>query len=267
MKTRKAKLDPITLRFIDEGTGTPVLLLHGYLESHKIWFPFAEKLSKTCRVICPDIPGHGSSEIIQSVHTMELMASYVKKLLDKLSVKNCILIGHSMGGYVALAFAEKYPEYLKGLVLFHSVPFADTDDKKINRDKEIDLIWQGKKRMLINTNIPKAFADMNLIRFKKEIAKAKRIGRNNPDAGIVALLEGMKQRPDRTTVVSHCKMPFLWILGRKDNYINFEQVYKKIIDIKNVHQILVLDNSGHMGFIEEAETSLEALRKFIAQCV
>ncbi len=266
MKIKKVKINNISLQFCDEGNGTPVIMLHGYLESLKIWKFFARQLSQFCRVICPDIPGHGHSGIIQSVHSMELIAEYIKKLLDELSLESCILIGHSMGGYVALAFAEKYPEYLKGLVLFHSVPFSDTEDKKANRDREIDMVWQGKKKLLINTNIPKGFADMNLQRLKTEISKAKKIGRNTPDAGIVALLEGMKQRPDRTAVITGCTVPFLWILGRKDNYIVFSQVYQRIKPLIDDQQLAVLDNSGHMGFIEEPQRSLEILKDFLGLC-
>ncbi|MBN2482340.1 MAG: alpha/beta hydrolase [Bacteroidales bacterium] len=267
MKTQNLKFDPINMRYADTGTGTPVVLLHGYLESLKIWYPFADILSENNRVICPDLPGHGYSGIIQSVHTMELMASYIKKLLDRLSVDSCILAGHSMGGYVALAFAEKYPEYLKGLVLFHSVPFADTDDKKINRDREIDLVWGGKKKLLITSNIPKGFSDTNLVRLKTQISKAKKIGRNTPDAGIVALLKGMKCRPDRTAVISECPVPIMWILGRKDNYINFDQVHQRAVSLGKNLQMVTLENSGHMGFIEEPERSLEVLKEFIDQCV
>lgn len=267
MKTKNLKIESVTMRYADSGTGVPVVLLHGYLESLKIWYPFADRLSENYRVISPDLPGHGYSGIIQSVHTMELMAAYIKKLLDRLAVNGCIMIGHSMGGYVALAFAEKYPEYLKGLVLFHSVPFADSDDKKNNRDREIDLVWRGKKKLLINTNVPKGFADMNLIRLKSQISKAKKIGRNTPDAGIVALLEGMKSRPDRTEVILNCPVPSLWILGRKDNYINYEQVHQKAADLDKNLQLVVLDNSGHMGFIEEPELSFKVVNDFIARCV
>ena len=202
METKNLNILNTEVRYFDEGTGTPVILLHGYLESLEIWNPFTEKLSKTFRVICPDLPGHGHSGIIGSTHTMDLMALIIRELLIKLSVDKCVIIGHSMGGYVTLAFAENYPAHMKGYSLFHSVPFPDTEEKKYNRNREIELVRQGKKELLINTNIPKGFADHNLDRLKPEVERAKKIGRKTPDAGIIAMLEGMKCRPNRSAVIS-----------------------------------------------------------------
>ena len=265
MKIKNLNINHIKIRYSDEGQGFPVVLLHGYLESLEIWQAFAEMLAKKNRVIYPDLPGHGISGIAGPVHSMELMAAYVKELLDHLCLESCILIGHSMGGYVALAFAEKYPEYLKGLSLFHSVPFADTEEKKKNRDREIELVSNGKKELLINTNIPKGFADDNLDRLKAFVDKAKEIGRATQDEGVIAALRGMKERPDRLNVISACNVPFLWILGRKDNYINFEPFIAGI-NPEKYGQLEVLNHSGHMGFIEEPEKSHEVIKKFIDQC-
>lgn len=265
MKTKILRINNVDIRYTDEGDGITVVLLHGYLESLEIWNSFAKRLSDFYRIICPDIPGHGLSGIAGSIHTMESMAFFIKELLMRLSIDKCILVGHSMGGYISLAFADKYPDYLKGLVLFHSAPFADTKEKKVNRDREIELIRQRKKELLVNTNIPKSFANDNLIRLSTSVEMAKQIAGNNPDKGIIALLEGMKQRPDRSTVIKQCPVPFLWILGRKDNYIFFEQIQKRI-QLGEQGQKMVLENSGHMGFVEEPEISLEALRKFIGQC-
>jgi pimeloyl-ACP methyl ester carboxylesterase len=263
MVTKTLKIDNVTIRYSDTGSGTPVLLLHGYLESLEIWFPFARKLAEGCRVICPDIPGHGRSGIASGVHDMDLMASFIKKFLDKISVQKCIMIGHSMGGYIALAFAEKYPGNLLAFSLFHSAPFADNEGKKINRDREIELVKKGRKDLLVNTNIPKEFADINLDRLKKEVKFAKKLARNNPDFGIIALLSGMKERPDRTSVITDPPVPFLWILGKKDNYINYDQLCSRI-DTGKTGELFVLEQSGHMGFIEEPELSLAKLREFIA---
>jgi pimeloyl-ACP methyl ester carboxylesterase len=173
--------------------------------------------------------------------------------------------GHSMGGYIALAFAAEFPRYLKGFSLFHSTPFADTKDKKVNRDREIELLKQGKKELIVNANIPKAFADKNSERLKKEIKLAKKIARNTPDYGIISLLKGMKERSDMTSVILNSEVPFLWILGKQDNYIQYDQIFASL-DTGSRGELFVLENSGHMGFIEEPELSLGRLKEFINTC-
>lgn len=266
MTTQKRKVGDIEIRYSDQGKGSPVVLLHGYLESLEIWQPFAEKLAKRYRVICPDTPGHGQSGIAGPVHSMPLMAASIHGLLDQIGIGDCVMIGHSMGGYVALAYADLYMDTLKGLVLFHSTPFADTEEKKRNRDREIELVRQGKKEVLFNTNIPKAFADSNLIRLKDSVEKAKAIGRGSPEDGIIALLEGMKQRADHSQLLAEGKVPLLWILGRKDNYILYDQARDKIDPGRN-GRLAVLEESGHMGFVEEPESALSLLQEFIEDCI
>lgn len=262
MKTKTLKIDNIHLRYSDSGNGFAVVLIHGYLESLDIWNNFAEKLTEDFRVICIDIPGHGMSGIAGNVHSMDLMAGFVKKLLDKLSVEKCFLIGHSMGGYIVLAFAEAFPGYLSGYSLFHSTPFADTPEKKSNREREIDLIKQGKKELIINVNIPMAFADINIEKLSKEVKFAKKLARNTTDYGIIPLLRGMMERPDRTSLINNSEVPVLWILGKHDNYINYGQVRPRINEGPKT-EIFVLENSGHMGFLEEPEKSLIKIREFI----
>src|SRR5674536_23752 len=114
------------IHYSDSGNGTVIVLLHGYLESSEVWNGFAEKLKSEFRIISVDLPGHGLSDVYGEVHSMEFMATAVKNLVDSLDLKKVFLLGHSMGGYVALAFLELFPEYLLGYCLFHSQPFADT---------------------------------------------------------------------------------------------------------------------------------------------
>lgn len=265
MNINELKVNDIVIRYSDQGMGSPVVLIHGYLESLEIWQPFAEKLATKFRVICPDIPGHGQSGMAGPVHSMKLMATVLHDLLHQLGVEKCVLTGHSMGGYVALAFADLYMDTLKGLVLFHSTPFADTEEKKKNRDREIELVRQGKKDILFNTNIPQAFADSNLERLSETVEKAKAIGRDSTDEGIIALLEGMKQRKDNSHIIAEGKVPLLWILGKKDNYIPYDQVREKLDPGRN-GLLKVLDDSGHMGFLEEPRRSFSMLKEFVENC-
>lgn len=252
------------LHAVSEGEGIPLVLLHGYLESLHIWDDFAALMKNHCRVIRMDLPGHGKSGIVAGVHTMEIMAESVIAMLDALSVNTFFLAGHSMGGYVALAAAESNIKRLRGLCLFHSTPFSDTEEKKKNRDREIELVRQGNKDRIINVNIPRGFADDNLEKLRIEIEKAKLIARETPEEGIISALEGMKQRHDTTAVMKESTVPLLWILGEKDNYINF-QATKDRIPLNAMGKVLSLKNSGHMGFVEEKETCAEHLISFIRQ--
>jgi pimeloyl-ACP methyl ester carboxylesterase len=167
-----------------------------------------------------------------------------------------------MGGYIVLAFAEAFPEYLAGYSLFHSTPFSDTPEKKINREREIDLIRQGKKELIINAHMDKAFANSNVLKLSKEIKYTRKLARNTPDYGIIPLLRGMIERPDRTSLLINSDIPFLWILGRKDNYINYEQLRARI-NTGPKGEVCLLEESGHMGFIEEQEKSLAKITDFV----
>lgn len=123
------------------GSGDVVVLLHGFMESSNIWLDFGYELARNFLCIAPDLPSHGKSDMLAEIHSMELIAETVKVILDENQVKRCVLAGHSMGGYVALAFSEKYPEMMQGLVLFHSTSLAETEEGKRNRERAIELIY------------------------------------------------------------------------------------------------------------------------------
>jgi pimeloyl-ACP methyl ester carboxylesterase len=190
------------------------------------------------------------------------MADAVNTVLTFLRIEKCFLVGHSMGGYVTLAFMAKYRFKLYGISLFHSTPFADTDEKKANRNREIDFIKDGKKDLLFTTNIPRGFATDNLEQFAAEVNRAKAIGTQNSEEGIIALLEGMKVRPDRQDLLKETGLPVLFILGKKDNYIPYNLMHN-VAKRTVTGEILTLENSGHMGFIEEPDVCLKTLSSFV----
>ena len=253
-----------TIHYNDQGLGNVIVLLHGYLETCQIWNTFAHELSKNFRVISIDIPGHGKSGKVSEAHTMDLMAEAVDTVLKKLNVDKAFIVGHSMGGYVALAYLANYSQKVSGICLFHSTPFADSDEKKANRDREIEIIKQGRQELLFTANPAKGFADDNLVRLKDKVEWAQAVAAQSPPEGIIALLEGMKIRPDRQELLKETLTPVLYILGKKDNYIPFDLMYPIAKRSPN-GKILTLDNSGHMGFIEEQGICLEGLKKFVMQ--
>lgn len=195
------------------------VLLHGYLESMLVWDDFVPYLYKQVRVITLDLPGHGISVVKGPVHTMEYLADVVKDTLDALGIARCTLVGHSMGGYVALAFCEKYPERLDGVVLLSSTPDADTDEKKENRLREIKLVEAGKKDALARVAPEAGFAPENRPRMRDEIEDLVEQVFVTEDEGIAALLRGMIERPDRNEMLRRSAVRQLFIFGKHDGYI------------------------------------------------
>ncbi len=260
----KFRNSDVHYRQMGDGSGEAVFLLHGYLESLEIWDGFDRILAEKYHVISLDLPGHGKSGIFGEVHHMDDLADAVLAVARHLDIPEFHLVGHSMGGYITMAFRERHYSSLISYVLFHSTCYSDNDEKKAARQREIDLVWQGKKNLIVNTNIPKAFADDNLIPLKKMVDRAKVIASLTPDAGIIAVLRGMMERPDRSRLIKEDKIPLLLIGGQKDNYIPYTKMEEMQSNGKNV-DLAPLKNSGHMGFIEEPDMAAKILDNFFKQ--
>lgn len=239
-----------------------ILLIHGYLESLEIWDEFAKALSDFLYVITLDLPGHGASGVLSSVHRMDEMADAVYEVMKQSGAGMAHVAGHSMGGYVALAFRERYHHITHSCILFHSTCYPDTPEKQQNRNREIALIKEGKKDIIINTNIPRGFADDNLEKFSVEIERAKTIASACEEQGIISLLNGMKERPARCILLRDDTIPVLVIAGRKDNYIPVNLALGIQYLGKNV-KVEILENSGHMGFIEEKHKAVAIIKEFV----
>ena len=248
--------------YSDSGAGETIILLHGYLESSEVWAGYADRLAQRFRVISMDIPGHGQSTVFGECHSMEFIATAVKELLVSLDIKKAILAGHSLGGYVTLAFLELFPERLAGYCLFHSHPFADTPEAHDKREREIQIVRAGKKYLMYPNNIIMMFANDNLEKFSEALQRSQEIASRIPDEGIIAVLNGMMIRPSRLSIIEEGRVPCLWILGKKDNYISYETVLTQVNLPLNA-KVVILENSGHLGFIEEEELSVKIVTDFI----
>jgi pimeloyl-ACP methyl ester carboxylesterase len=248
--------------FREYGEGSPVVLLHGYLVTSDVWHSLAQRISANFRVITIDLPGHGMSDSFGTIHTMEFMSEVIKELLDSLGIKEFFLTGHSLGGYVTLAFLELFRNSLTGYCLFHSQPFPDASETIEKRMMEIAFIKAGKKEMFIPGNINRMFATANLESFSEEVERIKEIASALNDDGIIAVLNGMMARPSRLSLMEEGRVPCLWILGEKDNYISCEAIRTRVKLPANA-QVVILKSSGHMGFIEEENKSAEVITEFI----
>lgn len=249
--------------YSDRGQGLPVVLIHGYLENSEVWAGFADRLARKYRVIAVDLPGHGRSDVFGDIHGMDFMAGLIKELLGEADTGPVFMTGHSMGGYVTLAFADLFPDLLKGYCLFHSHPFADSPEIFEKREMDIGMVLSGNKDRIFPDSISRLFAKCNLEKYAGETERLKKIAAAIPERGIIAALRGMMERPSRVEVMEDNNIPCLWLLGGMDNHIDSAEATAKA-QLSNKIKIAILKNSGHIGFIEEPERSFTLLDSFIS---
>lgn len=257
MKTITYKNTKIS--FTDEGKGTAVVLLHGFLENKRMWQAFVPELSKKHRVITVDLLGHGETECLGYVHAMEDQADMLFALFMHLKVRKVVLVGHSMGGYVALAFAELYPDFMKGLFLLNSTSRADSDERKLNRDRAIVCVKQNYGAF-VSMSIANLFSEDNHERLADEIEKVKEQALKTPLQGIVAALEGMKIRKDREVILHFAPYPMQLVLGQKDGVLHYEDSLEQIEGTKVE---LTTFPDGHMSHIENEAALMKVLLGFL----
>jgi pimeloyl-ACP methyl ester carboxylesterase len=246
-----------------EGTGLPVLLIHGFAEDGAIWDGQVEYLKQRYRLIIPDLPGSGQSSPLSGPTTLEELADLIKALLDAEGIAQCILIGHSMGGYLTLAFAEKYPDRLKALGLFHSIAFADSDEKKTGRQKSIEFIRKNGSPAYIRQSAPNLFAGSSRQEHPELITSLiDRYAAFPPDT-LVYYQQAMISRPDRAHILQQFPGPVLFIIGEQDAVIPLESSLRQT-HIPALSHIHLLENSGHMGMIENSAASNPILDDFFA---
>jgi pimeloyl-ACP methyl ester carboxylesterase len=247
------------------GKGRAVVLLHGFMESSEMWNKQIDFLKKSNKVICIDLPGHGNSDCFGYMHTMAFMAEAVEAVIKKLRLRKVILVGHSMGGYVSLALAKRNPKILKGICLFHSTAAADSDERRKLRNRAIEVVKRNK-RMFINEAIPTLYAPDFRNHHKEDIKHSKEMALETSTQGIIAAIEGMKQRSSSEEFIKKTDIPLAFIMGKKDAGIPFENVLKQAKSAKRSYS-LVLDEVAHMGFVEEPEACNKFIYKFIKLCL
>lgn len=252
----------ININYSDTGKGTAVVLLHGFLENSTMWDAFVPEFSKKYRVITIDLLGHGETGCLGYIHTMEDMADAIHAVLAELRIRKAILVGHSMGGYVSLAFAELYPDMVKGLVLQNSTSRADSDERKVNRDRAIKAVKQNYVNF-VRLSISNLFSEDNRERLDADIEQVKLEALKTPLQGIVAALEGMKVRNDREVMLHFAPYPKLLILGKKDPVLPYDD---NIDQIDNTTAKLVTYPDGHMSHIENRELLQKDLLDFFRSC-
>ena len=246
------------ISFTDSGKGTAIVLLHGFLENKTMWKEYVDLFTEKYRVVTIDLLGHGESESLGYVHSMEDNASAVKEVLHHLEISKAIVVGHSMGGYVGLAFAELFPESILKLVLLNSSSKEDSAEKKTNRTRAIEAVKQNYVTF-VSMSIANLFSEDNRTKLAEEIEKVKVQALKTPLQGIVASLEGMKTRKDRESILKENLFPALLILGKKDPVLNYEE---NLTQIEGTTVELVSFEDGHMSQIENKEELKNVLLNF-----
>lgn len=253
-----------------EGNGKPVMLLHGFAEDRNIWNYQLRKLSKKFYVIVPDLPGSGTSEMSGGEMSIEDYAEAVKTIVDveiickqnDTDAQNLFtLIGHSMGGYITLAFAEKYPELLNAFGLFHSTAFADDYAKKEARRKGIEFIKNNGASAFLKSTTPNLFSEKtkkeNPGLVEKLIDRYKEFSSDS----LIQYYQAMIQRPDRTSVLKSFQRPIHFIIGKQDTAVTLQSSLKQCY-LPSISHIHILQNSGHMGMWEEKDLAAAFLLNF-----
>jgi pimeloyl-ACP methyl ester carboxylesterase len=245
------------LNFEKKGNGKETLvLLHGFMENLSIWHDMEPYLSKDFTFLKIDLPGHGKSDILAEVHTMELMADEVKKVVDNQNLENFHLLGHSMGGYTSLAFAEKFPENLKSLTLFFSTYFADDEEKKEQRIKSYRIIKDAFPHYA-RAGIPNLFNqnERDVLEGKIETALETALSTNN--LGALACVKGMVARTDKKHILENLEAKILVIAGKHDNAVKTDKTINNLPDRTNIKSYIV--DCGHNGHWEKPSICAEII--------
>ncbi len=249
----------IKINYNTFGKGAPVVFLHGFLENATMWEETIAFFSNSYQCISIDLLGHGKSENLGYIHTMDDMAEAVKAVLDHLKITSATFIGHSMGGYVALSHIDLFSGYVSGLVLLNSTSLPDSEERKISRSRAIDIVKKNPNAYT-SMAIANLFAEKNRVQFAQQIRLIKEQASKTSLQGIISSLEGMKVRKDRSTVLHNFKGPKIIFAGKLDPILSFSQ---NLQEAKQYNIDLISFDGGHMTYVENKEKFLSELHKFL----
>lgn len=247
------------IHFTDTGVGPAIILVHGFLESVTIWNNLHPLLREKNRLVCIDLPGHGYSADITKIHRMEDMAKVVNAIIEHLVIEKVVLFGHSMGGYVCLAFAEMFPNKVEGLGLINSTPLTDSEEKKVIRDRAIEAVQQNYKTFA-RIAISSLFSKNNRLRLKNDIDLLVDNALKMDPKSVIAAITGMKVRKDRSSIFLNGSFKKLLLLADHDPVLNTSDLLELTKDQPNITKIIP---GGHMSFLENFKDYSYSIIHFI----
>ncbi len=245
------------------GTGTAVMLVHGFTEDRRIWDPLLSGIENKYQWIIPDLPGSGDSSYNDSLKSLSDFAEIISAILENENLQELVLIGHSMGGYISLAFAEKYPEKIRALGLFHSSSYPDSEEKKEARDKNIRFIQNNDPSLFIEQSIPGLFSDYFKAEHPEEIQKLIDHYANFKRESLVQYLDAMKNRLRTTGVLKSITKPVLFIMGEEDKAVPVKDSLEQC-HLPRISYIHILTRTAHMGMIENTSLCNSFVDRFLS---
>ena len=255
-----------TIKATIQSEGFPVILLHGFCENKSMWFPYANKLTEQYQIICPDLPGFGESSLPNKDITLEEIADELADFMSEIKVEKCVVIGHSLGGYVALALAERHPNLIQGLGLFNSTAMADDEEAKHRRNKSILFLKKHPVSKFIEPFIPSLFYSKRKEELKEEIALATSIGLQSPLNTIIAYTLAMKIRKDRFKLWKSFPFQTLFVGGANDSRVPLEMAEKHIEERANVDGY-ILPETAHMAMHERPTETIQMIQDYLLKVV
>ncbi|MBT2638004.1 alpha/beta hydrolase [Bacillus sp. ISL-39] len=262
MDSKVVRVGSTEMSFIDEGKGDPILLIHGFAGSKHYWDKIIPQVANEYRVIALDLPGHGESGMSKNNYSIEDMAGTIKELLDQIGLDKVTMFGHSLGGYITLAFAEIYPQYLNGYSLVHSTANPDSDDAKEAREANAKKIQEEGAEPFIEGLSRKLFSPENTVENSTEIEETVKIGMNTIAEGLVSALIAMKNRPDRNHVLEDTELPVLLVAGEMDQIIPAEKTFT--VTKPNIEK-QIIEGAGHMSMYEQPEELVKVMKDFLSK--
>ncbi|MFF2090218.1 alpha/beta fold hydrolase [Paenibacillus sp. NPDC058174] len=272
MEKHTVHVNGIDMVYEECGSGNKktVILLHGFCGSSRYWHKVCPLLSDNYRIIMPQLRGHGETTAPEGAYTMELMADDVLCLMDKLGIHKASLFGHSLGGYITLAFADQYPHRLAGLGLIHSTALPDSETMKQKRLEDIDTIREGGIAAYISELIPKLFLESKREEKQEDVDEFIRAGKRMKPEGAIHTLEGMMQRPDRSKVLAKANFPILLVAGAKDDVISpiatfsltESGAYKSTYDYPHISEN-TFEGVAHMSLVEAPDQLSRVIANYL----
>ena len=248
------------IHYSDIGKGDVVVLLHGFLEDVSMWDTIRGELVKTNRIVCVDLLGHGKSDCLGYVHTMEVMAEAVRFVLEVLNISKALFVGHSLGGYVALALAEKHLIGIDGLCLMNSTTQSDSEERIKLRNRAIKMA-QVNYEPLVSMSINNLFSSETRALFLSEIEESRRVALKTTVQSYIATTKGMMQRSNKGVFLKKAKFKKLIIAGKKDPVLSYNSILE---ESERIDSELVTLSNGHMSHIENKLELISVLKCFVS---
>jgi 3-oxoadipate enol-lactonase len=249
--------------FTDEGNGAPLLLIHGYPLNRRMWEPQLTGLSQQCRILAPDLRGHGESEAVPGIYSMDLLAQDLAAFLNELAIDEPVTVcGLSMGGYVSMAFYRLFPERVKALILTATRAAPDSPEGRQGRDAAAKVAQEQGVQAIVEGMLPRLFAPQTVTNQPELVSQVREIMLETSLAGVQGALMGMKERPDSRPLLSTINVPTLIIHGANDQLIPVTEASAMHELIVN-SRISIIDVAGHLLNLENPTAFNHSIVEFL----